>query len=201
VATVNTTGLATALSTGSSTISATLSGQSGNATLTATPGPTTVSVWNASTVPTHADGGADNPVQLGLKFRTDVNGTITAIRFYKSAANTGTHVGNLWTDTGTLLGSVTFTSESGSGWQQASFATPISITAGTVYVASYQVNAGHYSADLDYFASAGVDNPPIHALGSSGPNGVYRYSSSTVFPNLTFRSANYWVDVVFKPAP
>ena len=28
---------------------------------------------------------------------------MTGIRFYKSAANTGTHIGSLWTSTGTLL--------------------------------------------------------------------------------------------------
>ena len=39
---------------------------------------------------------------LAVKLRSDVNGFITGIRFYKSAANTGSHVGNLWTNTGTL---------------------------------------------------------------------------------------------------
>ena len=34
------------------------------------------------------------------------------------------HVGSLWSSTGTRLGQVTFTNESASGWQQASFATP-----------------------------------------------------------------------------
>ena len=33
-------------------------------------------------------------VELGTRFRSDVNGFITAIRFYKSAQNTGTHTGS-----------------------------------------------------------------------------------------------------------
>ena len=36
-------------------------------------------------------------VELGVKFRTDVAGSITGVRFYKGSQNTGTHVGHLWT--------------------------------------------------------------------------------------------------------
>ncbi len=48
---------------------------------------------------------------------------VTGIRFYKSAANIGPHVGNLWDSTGTLLATATFTDESDSGWQQVTFST------------------------------------------------------------------------------
>jgi len=36
--------------------------------------------------------------ELGVSFKADTNGSITGIRFYKSAGNTGTHVGNLWSE-------------------------------------------------------------------------------------------------------
>jgi hypothetical protein len=161
------------------------------------------SVWSSTTVPGLVDGGTDNPVELGFKFRSDVEGAITGIRLYKAAANTGTHVGNLWTSTGVLLGSVTSSGETASGWQQMNFANPIQITPNTVYIASYHCNNGHYSADVNYFATAGIDNPPLHALatGVSGPNGVYVYGSGSAFPNLTWNAANYWVDVVFQAGP
>ncbi|MFP5388842.1 MAG: N,N-dimethylformamidase beta subunit family domain-containing protein, partial [Thermoleophilia bacterium] len=55
------------------------------------------------TAPAIADGGDGQSVELGVKFRSDVPGQITGIRFYKATANTGTHVGSLWTSTGTLL--------------------------------------------------------------------------------------------------
>ena len=76
----------------------------------------------------------------------------------------------------------------------------MSITAGTVYVASYFAPAGHYAGDGGYFAAAGVDNAPLHALrdGVSGGNGVYRYGTTSAFPTSTFNSENYWVDVVFS---
>ena len=65
---------------------------------------------------------------------------------------------------------------------------------------SYHTNVGNYAYSAAYFASAGVDKAPLHALanGVSGGNGVYRYGASA-FPNSTFNSNNYWVDVVFVP--
>ena len=110
-----------------------------------------------------------------MKFKSDVDGFITGIRFYKGPANTGTHVGNLWTSTGTLLASATFTDETPTGWQQVLFDAPVAITANTIYVASYHTNVGGYAFDGGYFANAGVDSPPLHALpaGASGGNGVF----------------------------
>jgi hypothetical protein len=159
-------------------------------------------IWNRKLKPTNIDSGPDNPVELGVKFKADLNGAITGIRFYKSSNNTGTHVGSLWNSSGALLASATFTNETPSGWQQVSFSTPVTITAATVYVASYHTTVGHYSDDQNYFATSGVDNPPLHALenGVSGFDGVYTYSSTTAFPSLGFNFSNYWVDVAFVPS-
>ena len=159
-----------------------------------------VTLWPSTAVPGVVDGGPDSAVELGVKFRSDVAGSITGIRFYKASANTGTHVGNLWTSTGTLLATATFTGETASGWQQVNFATPVSITTNTVYVASYHANNGHYSANGNYFSVNGVDNPPLHALtnGVSGGNGVFAYGSSSAFPNQAWNARNYWVDVVWQ---
>ena len=160
-------------------------------------------IWTATTVPGLVDGGPDGSVELGVKFRTDSNGYIKGIRFYKASTNTGTHSGNLWTSTGTLLATATFSGETSSGWQQVLFSNPVAITANTVYVASYHANNGHYSADVNYFATTGVDNPPLHALanGVSGGDGVYAYGATSSFPNQTWNSANYWVDVLFSATP
>lgn len=158
-------------------------------------------IWASTAVPTVADVGADSAVELGVSFKSDVNGYITGIRFYKSAANTGPHVGNLWSSTGTLLASATFTNETASGWQQVNFANPVAITANTVYVTSYHSTIGHWSTDWNFFASSGVDNPPLHALAnvSGTPDGRYSYGSGSVFPTSS-NTANYWVDVAFTPA-
>jgi hypothetical protein len=181
--------------------------QTANAPLSitvATPLGCPCTIWPSTAVPVTTDVGSGSPVELGVSFRSDANGYITGIRFYKSATNTGTHVGNLWSSSGALLASATFTGESSSGWQQVNFSNPVAITANTVYVASYHVNAGHWSADWNYFATSGVDHAPLHAPanGSGGvPNGRFAYGSSSAFPTNTYQSANYWVDVVFNTSP
>jgi hypothetical protein len=157
-------------------------------------------IWPSAAVPTTPDAGPDLPVELGVSFRADTNGSITGIRFYKAATNTATHVGNLWSSTGKLLASATFTRETASGWQQVNFASPVAVTANTIYVASYHTDVGHYSADANYFATSGVDNAPLHAPANGGAvaNGVFAYGSTSTFPANTHNSTNYWVDVVFK---
>jgi Domain of unknown function (DUF4082)/Bacterial Ig-like domain/Bacterial Ig domain len=159
-------------------------------------------IWSATASPATASAADGAAVSLGVKFRSDLDGFITGLRFYKGSANTGTHIGNLWTITGQLLGSVTFAGETASGWQQANFATPVAIAANTTYVASYFAPVGRYAVTASYFATTGVDRPPLHALAnSSSPNGLYRYGSSNAFPDQTFNATNYWVDVVFNTTP
>ena len=141
-----------------------------------------------------------SPVNLGVKFRAEIDGYVTGVRFYKGAQNQGTHVGSLWSSTGTLLASATFSNETASGWQQVNFSTPVPIQANAVYVASYFAPQGRYSGDNDYFASSAATRGVLQALqeGTSGGNGVYRYGAANAFPNSSWRSTNYWVDVVFS---
>ncbi|WP_427173005.1 DUF4082 domain-containing protein [Arthrobacter sp. 92] len=158
------------------------------------------SVFSATSVPATVTVNDSNAVELGMKFRSDVAGTVTGVRFYKGSSNTGTHTGHLWSASGTLLASVTFSGETASGWQQASFSSPVSITANTTYVVSYQAPNGFYSANGGYFSSA-ADNAPLHGLasGTDGANGVYNYGA-TAFPTSSYNSTNYWVDVIFNGA-
>jgi WD40 repeat protein len=156
------------------------------------------SIWPSTATPTNPSENDTAAVELGVKFRSDVSGRITGIRFYKGSGNTGTHVGTLWSSTGTQLARATFSGETASGWQQVTFATPVAVTANTVYVASYHTDVGRYAADGNFFATVGVDNAPLHALsnGVAAGNGVYRYSATPIFPNSNFQSTNYWVDVL-----
>jgi hypothetical protein len=141
------------------------------------------------------DANDTSAVNLGVQFQAASSGTITGIRFYKEVDNTGAHIGSLWSSTGTLLASGTFSNETASGWQELDFSTPVQVTAGTTYVASYHTNTGHYADTSNGLASA-VTNGPLTALASGG---VYSYGSSNAFPTLTFNASNYWVDVVYSP--
>jgi hypothetical protein len=156
-------------------------------------------IFDAAT-PAQVDSGDSNSVVLGVKFKSDVFGMVNGIRFYKAAANTGTHIGRLWTTGGTQLASVTFANETASGWQQADFSTPVIITPGTTYLASYYAPNGHYS-DTSTGLTAAVDNPPLHALSNAtSANGVYAYGPSSSFPSDTWNATNYYVDVAFSTA-
>jgi hypothetical protein len=158
------------------------------------------SIWSSSTLPTTVDSGDPNAVELGVKFLSDAPGYITGVRFYKATANTGTHIGNLWTTTGTLLATATFSAETASGWQEVSFPEPVLIAANTVYVVSYHTDVGRYSFSSDYFAVQGVANAPLHfpADATVAGNGVYAYGADSRFPTNTYRASNYWVDAVYS---
>lgn len=157
------------------------------------------SLWDNTDTPGNAAEADINPVEVGVKFRSDLDGQITGVRFYKSAQNTGTHVGRLWSSTGQLLAQATFTNESSSGWQQVNFPSPVAIKANTVYVVSYHAPVGRYAADEGFFNTA-YTTGPLRALSTSeaGGNGVYRYGSGGVFPTSDYNASNYWVDPIFK---
>ena len=160
-----------------------------------------------NTTPWTLDEQDPSPVEVGVRFKADMDGSVTGVRFYKSTANTGSHVGNLWTNSGTLLATGTFSGESATGWQQLNFTTPVDITAGTTYVASYYAPRGHYSVSSEYYYTPSpvggnsLDSPPLHAINANrgGANGVYSYSGSSTFPLSAFDGENYAVDVVFVP--
>src|SRR5690606_5338490 len=140
---------------------------------------------------------ADNAqVNLGMRFTSSMAGTISGIRYYKSADDTGTHTGSLWTSTGTLLATATFTNDTASGWQTVTLSSLVSITTGTTYVVSFRGHS-YYSSTPNYFSSPKTNGP---LTAPSGNNGVYAYGSGNVFPNSSFENTNYWVDVMFHPA-
>jgi hypothetical protein len=151
-------------------------------------------------LPGTIDPGDGSSIEVGLKFTSDVSGSVTGIRFYKAATNTGTHVGSLWDASGTLLAQVTFSNETASGWQSATFSSPVSITSGTAYVVGYLAPNGHYSATSAQFGSGPVDNAPLHAVANStSVNGVYAYSATSTFPNSSYNATGYSVDLLFAP--
>lgn len=167
------------------------------------------SIWGPNVTPAGIDSGDGNGVEVGMRFTSERAGNITGVRFYKSPANTGTHIGNLWTESGQSLGRATFSNETSSGWQQVLFPTPVPVTANTRYVVSYYAPVGHYSQESGYMylhpspvpsGNGDLDSPPLHGLRNTlgTTNGLYSYSGSTTFPVNTYKGENYWVDVVYS---
>jgi hypothetical protein len=157
------------------------------------------SIWDDAVVPggslSESDGQA---VELGVRFRADVDGRVTGLRFYQSPSSSGPHTGRLWASDGTLLATASYAG-GGSGWRQAALDPPVEIAANTTYIASYHT-PGYYAVDDGYFAG-GESAPPLRALadGEDGPNGVYAYGPAGTFPDQAYQASNYWVDVRFVP--
>ena len=160
----------------------------------------TVSIWDSTATPAREEVNDPNAVELGIKFRSDVAGYVTGVRFYKGQDNTGPHLGNVWTADGQLLATAEFTAETAGGWQQVTFSSPVAINPNTTYIASYHTDVGYYSATNAYFASSGAGSGSVHALadGTDGADGLYEYGGSA-FPTSSYQSTNYWVDVLFTP--
>lgn len=195
----------TTVTNGAHTLTAVATDSSGNTTTSASVSvtvtnqapATATSIWPNTMTPTVTSENDNAAVELGVKFRSSVPTTVTGVKFYKGTGNTGTHSGSLWNSTGTRLATVTFTGETATGWQTATFPTAVNLTANTTYIVSYFAPNGRYAADSNYFSTART-NVNLTALqnGTDGGNGVYRYGATSAFPNSTYGSTNYWVDVV-----
>ncbi|MGL5831845.1 MAG: DUF4347 domain-containing protein, partial [Waterburya sp.] len=139
--------------------------------------------------------GSAGDYELGMEFRTAQAGQISAIRYYKAASETGSHVGRIWSASGQLLGSVTFSNETASGWQQQALTTPISIAANTTYIVS--VNANSYYVATNNGLATTITNGDLSAV-ADGSNGVYNTTPSN-FPTQSYQNSNYFRDIVFTP--
>ncbi|MGZ5220444.1 MAG: DUF4082 domain-containing protein [Chitinophagaceae bacterium] len=156
-------------------------------------------IWSENPDPTTD---FDNPVELGVKFSSSVAGFIKGIRFFSGNTVSGNYTGHLWSMDGELLASAEFTNVTASGWQQVLFSEPVSISAGTVYIASYYTDAGIYAGTNYGFDEAVSNGGSLTALSNTteGGNGVYTYEGPG-FPTQTHKASNYWVDVLFSSGP
>jgi PKD repeat protein len=153
-------------------------------------------IWGSS-VPRVADSGASEPINVGMRFVAVRPAVVTGIRFYKSPANVGPHVGQLWSDSGQLLASVAFTGGPASGWQQANFQIPVSLGVGAAYVVSYHAPAGHVARDDGVFLkSLGGGLLAVPASRAAAPNGVFAFGPASTFPSRGRKQTHYAVDVV-----
>ena len=160
--------------------------------------PTTImSFWNStSTPPSQITIGPSYAVTTGIRWESTRAGTVSGVRWYKVATDTGSHVVSLWAGTGILLAKATASGESASGWQQASFSSPVSVAANTTYVASVHHPNGSYGY-ADKGLLNGFTKTPLTA--AAGINGLYTYGAASAFPTLSHNSSNYYVDISFTP--
>ena len=131
--------------------------------------------------------------ELGTKITVDKTMSLVALRFYRHALETGTHVGRVWSSTGTQLAAVTYQGETASGWQRQALDSPITLQAGQTYTVSVGLNTRYVATE--YGLQSALDNGPLHSV--VGANGVYGASAGT-FPTASWHNSNYFVDAVVK---
>lgn len=150
--------------------------------------PVLQSLWLPDTVPSSDNLDDSVGYELAQQIQSNVNGSITAIRYYKASLETGTHIGKIWSSTGTLLASVTFADETASGWQEQSLTTPLAITANSSYIVSVNIN--------QYYVVTNYPTPETFVRGDlSGASGGF-FGSVGNFPTTSFNN-NYFRDIVF----
>jgi hypothetical protein len=142
-----------------------------------------------------ANTSAAGSFELGVKLQVDAPEQLTSVRFYKAVGETGTHTATIWTANGVSLASVPFTSETASGWQQQALSMPIQLQPNTTYVVSVNANS-RYAVTLNGLLNQ-VSSGPLHTV-ADGLNGVYNGALGS-FPDQSYQSSNYFVDVVVAP--
>jgi hypothetical protein len=142
---------------------------------------------NSDTI--HAALGTGN-YELGTYWTSGSDGTVTALKFFKTSTNTGTsRTLRLWSlvgGTSTLLGSVISDIEVTNSWNTYDLDTPVDITAGITYVVSYSNIGGGFPRE----SYAGADQ----SHGISIVTGCFGSGGS--FPATTW-NLNCYADVVF----
>ena len=158
------------------------------------------SLWGAVVKVAESD---MQPVELGMKFRSDVDGSVSAVRFFRTVPVDSGYTVHIWSETGELLGMANaFEGQQPTpGWQTVEVYPPVAVKAGVTYVASYYASKGQYSFSQDFFSNTTITNGPLHSLsdGVDGGNGLFVYGEGGGFPTQSYKASNYWVDVVFKP--
>lgn len=143
---------------------------------------------------------ARNGVELGLKFQASRTLVITGVRVYR--VDPATITGSLWDGDGTLLATGTFAPTATTGWQDLTFARPVTIKAQHTYVTSYYSPATKYAFSYGFFDRQLVRGPVTALREAAGdPNGVHCYDVSRQcqsFPTLAYRDTAYWVTPIWQ---
>ena len=136
------------------------------------------------------------PVELGVKFRPQSSGRVTALQYYQGRGARGVTDATLWSASGTVLARVSFATTTEVGWRTVPLAKPVGLTAGSAYVVSYHAPRGGYpTIERDLLTAKTLNGFELPARA-----GVYTYGSAIAFPTSTYAGTNYLVDVVFQPA-
>lgn len=158
--------------------------------------PTTIGIFADDLRPAVAVDSDRSAVELGIRFRPEKSGQVTALQYYQGAGATGVKKATLWTASGRVLAQVSFATSRTAGWRTIPLDSPVSLTAGSSYVASYHAPRGGYPVTEGALTGSRTQN----GFGLSAGAGVYRYGSTSSVPTSSYAGSNYLVDIVYKPS-
>lgn len=160
----------------------------------------------SSLTPYNTSVGDTDAINVGVKFEVRGAPYAQGVKFYKTSANTGTHIAHLYdVTTSTDLASEEFTSETGSGWQSVNFDSNVQMRDDHTYMVWVSMPNGNYAADSAYaggnnhfgeggFAPFGNSEDVVRI--PQGNQGVYTYTSDHTAVPGNANIANYWVSPV-----
>lgn len=152
----------------------------------------------------------DLSYNLGVEFSVDSEVWYIGGSYWQPSENSPNlepKIVSLWTvdtaDTGTLVWSRESLDSNPDEWNDVSHEEPFQLTIGQRYKQCTQHLSGRYPATAGYFSTGdGASNLVVGPLtiynsgNSISGQGTFVQSSSLVFPDTEFGSANYWNDVI-----
>lgn len=145
-----------------------------------------VSIFTSQT-PSSADNNDAQALTVATRFTSTAGGTVTGVRFYRAVTAPTSVIGLLYTEAGTELARVTFGAFT-TGWNTATFATPVSVTSGATYRVAYWSSGPYVNTGAAFPVTNGV---------LTANAGFFGYGASPAFPTSQFNNANYFADVLF----
>ena len=155
-----------------------------------------MSLFSSSDTPAVLSDSDTSQVNLGVRFTSSAAGTITGIKYYKSANDTGTHTGSLWSSTGYASGECNLHQ-----WDYQRLADR------DVQQSGIDHRRHDLRGELPQQWSLRKHRQLFHHRSCQRPLDRARkqqwclhYGNGNLFPTSTFNATNYWVDVVFNPS-
>ena len=136
----------------------------------------------------------EGPSERGVRFKVEVEGVMTELRYYRTANETGAHTGHLWRSTGELLATVNFPASNdtaGAGWRTVTLPTPLLLSPGQAYVLSVNANTRCAAIPGGFDRSRRVGAIVAFAEG----NGVFAVRNN--FPSQADQNTDYLRDLTF----
>lgn len=146
------------------------------------------------------------PRTVANALRFAVPGVVKGFRIYAPGTISGTFAGVLWKATsasaGTELGAATFGALS-VGWNTVLLGSPIPVDEVSVYKVGQRTSEGRYAATAGFWATSLVSGNVIGLQDGATFAGITQSNGSfagdaTSYPNGTFGSNGYFIDVIFE---